>query len=207
MKAAMNRARSHAEQAQAKQKQLADRHRRMMLLKDGDQVLLSTEGLQLRSGTHKLTARYIGPFRVIGTVNDNAVKLELPELLGALHPTFNISRLRLYRDGSARFPERPQRLSQPAAVETDTNGAARYAVEAVLAQRGSGPRRELLVRWQGYGAEHDQWQPRSELVLTAPRAVVQFDAFQQGDTPHAHQMSLRQLRLWRCTHQSGSLCI
>ena len=77
---------------------------------EGDQVLLATEGLQLRSGTHKLTARYIGPFRVLGTVNDNAVTLELPPLLGALHPTFNISRLKLYRDGRALFPGRPQRL-------------------------------------------------------------------------------------------------
>ena len=67
-------------------------------------MLLATEGLQLRSGTHKLTGRYIGPFRVVGSVNDNAVTLELPPLLGALHPTFNISRLKLYRDGRALLP-------------------------------------------------------------------------------------------------------
>ena len=59
-------------------------------------MLLATEGLQLRSGTHKLTGRYIGPFAVIGSVNDNAVTLELPPLLGALHPMFNIGRLKLY---------------------------------------------------------------------------------------------------------------
>ena len=35
---------------------------------------------------------------------------DLPPLLGALHPTFNISRLKLYRDGSKQFPGRPQRL-------------------------------------------------------------------------------------------------
>ena len=102
---ALDHARSKAELAQAKQKRLADRHRRLLQLKEGDQVLLATEGLQLRSGTHKLTGRYIGPFRVLGTVNDNAVTLELPPLLGALHPTFNISRLKLYRDGSARVRE------------------------------------------------------------------------------------------------------
>ncbi|MDD2978257.1 reverse transcriptase domain-containing protein, partial [Aquabacterium sp.] len=55
MKAALDHSRTQAERAQAKQKRLADRHRRLLLLKEGDQVLLSTEHLQLRSGTHKLT--------------------------------------------------------------------------------------------------------------------------------------------------------
>ena len=161
MRQALDHARSKAEQAQARQKRLADRHRRLLQLKEGDQVLLSTEGLQLRSGTHKLTGRYIGPFRVVGTVNENAVKLDLPPLLGALHSTFNISRLKLYRDGSPAFPHRPQRFSQPPAVDADTNGAALYEVECVVAQRGKSGARQLLVRWKGYGPEHDEWIQRS----------------------------------------------
>jgi hypothetical protein len=56
MKKALDLARSRAEIAQSKQKRLADRHRRLLHLGEGDQVLLATEGLQLRSGTHKLTA-------------------------------------------------------------------------------------------------------------------------------------------------------
>ena len=182
MKLALHHARSRAELAQAKQKRLADRHRRLLLLRDGDEVLLATDGLQLRSGTHKLTARYIGPFRVLGTVNDNAVTLQLPPLLGALHSTFNISRLKPYRDGRALFPDRPQRYTQPPAVDSDTNGVARYEVECAVAQRGTGTRRELLVRWKGYGAEHDQWKRRSELVRSAPEAVADYEARQQGAT-------------------------
>jgi hypothetical protein len=193
MKKALDHARSTAELAQAKQKRLADRHRRMLQLKAGDMVLLSTEQLRLRSGTHKLTGRYIGPFRVLGSVNENAVTLDLPPLLGALHPTINISRLKLHRDGQSLFPDRPQQLHQPPAVETDTNGAARYEVECVLAQRGSHARREMLIRWKGYGAEHDQWQRRSELVRTAPIAVANFDALQQGGSLHAAQIAMNQL--------------
>ena len=190
MKKALDHARSTAELAQAKQKRLADRHRRLLQLKAGDMVLLSTDQLRLRSGTHKLTGRYIGPFRVLGSVNENAVTLDLPPLLGALHPTINISRLKLQRDGQSLFPGRPQQLHQPPAVETDTNGAARYEVECVLAQRGSHARRELLIRWKGYGAEHDQWQRRSELIRTAPIAVANFDALQQGGSLHAAQAVL-----------------
>ena len=195
MRLAMDQARSQAERAQAKQKKLADRHRRLLLLRDGDQVLLSTDGLQLRSGTHKLTGRYIGPFRVRGTVNDNAVTLDLPPLLGALHSTFNISRLKPYRDGRALFPGRPQRVHQPPAVLTDTNGVAEYEVECVLAQRGSGARRELLIRWKGYGPEDDQWQLRSQLSRTAPLKVAEYDALQQGSSLRAVHAALYQLLL------------
>ena len=152
-------------------------------------MLLATEGLQLRSGSHKLTGRYIGPFAVTGSVNDNAVTLELPPLLGALHPTFNISRLKLYRDGSERFPTRPQRLSAPPATDTDTNGVASYEVEAVLAQRGALRHRQLLVRWKGYGAEHDEWQPRRELARTAPQLLAEFDARQSDGAQHAAQLA------------------
>jgi hypothetical protein len=189
MKKALDFARSKAEIAQERQKRAADSHRRLMLLKPGDKVLLATEGLQLRSGTHKLTGRYIGPFAVTGSVNDNAVTLELPPLLGALHATFNISRLKLYRDGRERFPSRPQRLSAPPAVSADTNGVASYEVEAVLAQRGALRRRELLVRWKGYGAEHDEWKLRNELARTAAEAVAEFDARQSDGAQHAAQLA------------------
>ena len=113
-------------------------------------------------------------------VNDNAVTLDLPPLLGALHPTINISRLKLYRDGRAHFPDRPQRHTQPPAVLTDTNGDAEYAVECVMAQRGPARRRELLVRWEGYGSEHDQWKTRAELLTSAPLKVAEFDALQRS---------------------------
>ena len=197
MKLALDQARSRAERAQAKQKRLADQHRRLLQLQPGDQVLLATEGLQLRSGTHKLTGRYVGPFRVLGAVNDNALTLELPPLLGALHPTFNVSRLKLYRaDDAARFPGRPRRLQQPPAVLTDTNGVASYEVECAMAQRLRGGQRELLVRWSGYGAEHDEWLPRRELARSAPDVLAEFDALQTGVTsPGAARAALHQLIL------------
>jgi hypothetical protein len=59
-------------------------------------------------------------------------------------------------------------------VDADTNGVAEYEVESVLAQRGSTNRRELLIRWKGYGAEHDEWQPRTQLIRTAPIVVAEW---------------------------------
>jgi len=84
-------------------------------------------------------------------------------------------------------------------VSADTNGVAEYEVEAVLAQRsgrgGGRADRELLVRWKGYGAEHDQWQPRRELTRTAPEAVAEFDSRQQGHdvSQRGAQVALQQL--------------
>ncbi len=180
MRRAMDMARSNGERAQARQKRYADRHRRLQQLKAGDEVLLSTEDLQLRSGMHKLTGQYIGPFRVVGCVNDNSVTLDLPPLLSALHPTVNITRLKPYKDGRTAFPDRPLRFSHPPAVDRDTNGAPQWEVECLLASRGSDRRRELLIRWKGYGPEHDEWRRRSWLVRSAPLAVEEFDARQQG---------------------------
>ena len=137
-------------------------------------------------------------------MNDNAVTLELPTLLGALHPTFNISRLKLYHDGSARFPTRPQPHYQPPAVDTDTNGAASYEVEAVLAQRGSARSRQLLVRWKGYGAEHDQWQSRAELMRTAPELVADFDARQRDGSAHAAQLAQLETVARSLAHQMAA---
>lgn len=180
MKDALAAARSRTELAQARQKRAADQHRRLMELKVGDRVMLSTEGLTLRSGNHKLTAKYLGPFPIVAMVNSNAVTLEFPPLLRALHPTVNISRLKLYRDGAELFPGRPQQHTKPPAIDTDTNGNATYEVERIIAQRGPPRRRELLVRWLGYAPEDDQWKSRRELTASAPNAVAEFDAL-QGD--------------------------
>jgi hypothetical protein len=124
------------------------------------------------------------------------VTLDLPPLLGALHHTFNISRLKVYRDGRALFPGRPERLHRPPTVEADSNGAPRYEVESVMAQRGVGARRELLIRWLGYGAEDDEWQLRSELVRTAPLAVALYDAMQRGTSQRSVLAALSQLSLF-----------
>ena len=73
----------------------ADRHRRVVRYSVGDRVLLSTKHLALKGVSGKLKPRYVGPFRVVQLVRDNAVKLELPVSMG-VHPVFNISLVKLY---------------------------------------------------------------------------------------------------------------
>ena len=94
MQAALRFARSHLIDAQQRQVKNADRHRRHAAFAVGDAALLSTGGLQLRNGSNKLCSRFIGPFEVVEVVNANAYKLKLPPQLQALHPTFNIDKLK-----------------------------------------------------------------------------------------------------------------
>ena len=71
----------------------------------------------------------------------------------------------------------------------------------MLAHGAVRARRELLVRWKGYGAEHDQWQLRSRAGAHRATAVAEFDALQQGGSPHAAQAALYQLLLQLLAHQ------
>ena len=145
-------------------------------------MLLSAEGINLRGGNNKLCARYLGPFAVTAVVNANAYTLKLPPQLAALYPTFNIDKLKLYRDGRARFPDRPQRYKRPPPeAEANSNGDQTFVVEEVLAsrRRGRGPI-EYLVAWRGYPPEENTWEPRSSLADGAADALALFERRQEA---------------------------
>ena len=184
MQTALRFAREHLMSAQERQVLNADRHRRTVHFAVGDRVLLTTEGLQLRNFSNKLCSRYIGPFTVTAVVNVNAYTLELPPQLQALHPTFNVDKLKPYRNGIASFPDRPQRHNRPPpTAEADSNGDREYEVEHIVAKRKKGRAYEYLVAWKGYPAEENSWEPRQSLVGAADR-LAEFE-HNQRDVPDA----------------------
>jgi transposase InsO family protein len=176
MKEAFDFARSQLVTAQERQARNADRHRRELRLGVGDQVLLTTEGLQLRNFTNKLCSRFIGPFPITKVVNANAFELKLPPQLQALHPVFNISRLKPYVPNNSKFATRPQRFDRPPPeADADTNGDAVFEVERIVAARGRGRSLRYLVAWKGYPPEENTWVPRSNLS-NAREALAEFEA-------------------------------
>ena len=180
MQAALRFAHDHLLTAQQRQARNADRSRRDLSLAVGDEVLLSTDGLQLKHGSDKLCSRYVGPFRITAVVNRNAYTLALPPQLQALHPTFNIEKLKRYRDGRALFPGRPQAFDRPPPViEQDSNGDQEWAVESIVAQRLKGRRKEYLVAWVGYPPEENTWEPRETVKET--EALDRWLAHQEPD--------------------------
>ncbi|MCI17945.1 hypothetical protein A2U01_0039096, partial [Trifolium medium] len=85
--------------AQSQQKSYADRKRRDLEFKEGDQVFLKvTPVLNLRGvfKTKKLCPRYIGPFQVIERIGEVAYRLALPPEMSGMHDVFHVSQLRKF---------------------------------------------------------------------------------------------------------------
>ena len=165
----------------AQQRQADNASRRPASLAVGDQVMLSIEGLTIRGFDNKLAGRYVGPFAVTAVVNANAYTLALPPQLKALHPTFNIDKLKLYRDGMAAFPSRPRPFARPPPVAVaDSNGDAVWEVERITAQRKHGRAYQYLVSWKGYPAEENTWESRANLRGSAKRILAEWDRLQSA---------------------------
>jgi len=170
-------AKEHLLKAQRRQAHHADKHRREVLFKVGDEVLLSTAHLKLIGGgdrTAKFTYKYIGPFKIKRVVNNNAYELELPPQL-QIHPVLNVSRLKAYHDGRVAFPLRTRADTQPPPALTSSDGDE-YEVESILAKRGKGARTQYLVRWKGWPVWEATWEKRRSL----DGAADVLDDFEQG---------------------------
>jgi hypothetical protein len=146
----LRRAKECLQRARDRAKAYADAHRRDVTLEVGQQVLLSTANLKFKvSSSRKLLPRYIGPFKVVATRGPVAYKLELPPTMKC-HDVFHVSMLAPFR-ASGRY--------QPPPVPVELDGELEYYVEAVLQHQGKPGARQYLIRWQGYGPEHDTWEP------------------------------------------------
>ena len=85
---AVQEAKDLLRKAQERQKGISDAARRELDLEVGQEVLLSTENIRLKSpGTHKLMPRYIGPFTVLARKGPVTYELQLPSAL-KIHPCF-----------------------------------------------------------------------------------------------------------------------
>ena len=152
-------AKKHLEAAQQRQKRHADNSRRLeQTYAVGDNVLLSTKNLTLKTpGTPKLLPRWVGPFKVLRNIDNVAYELELPASMKC-HDVFHVSLLKPYFHNGQHQP------AQPVLLE---DGSVEYVVERILTHRdrhqGRKTVRDYLVQWQGYGPEHNSWEPTENL--------------------------------------------
>ena len=162
--------------AQQRQGHYADQHRRDVVFKVGDRVLLSTEHLKLlgENRSIKFANRHIGPFKILKVIGNNAYELELPPQM-QIHPVLNVSRLLPYRDGLVSHPDRVQIHDRPP-PECDEDGAEIYEIERILARRGgNGPRTEYLVEWKGYPLWESSWVKKINLG-DAREAIAEYES-------------------------------
>ena len=105
--------------------------------------------------------RYDGPYTIIDTNKEHStVTIELPNAPN-IFPTFHTSEIMPFIENDASlFPSRT--FEEPPPILTP-EGSEEFFIDKILDQRRRGRRHQYLVRWHGYGQEHDRWLPASEL--------------------------------------------
>ena len=144
--------------AKDRQKHFADSKRTPLTYAEGDYCLLSSKHLTIvTTGVPKLLPRYLGPFKVHKMVGSAAVKLELPSHW-KVHNVFHVSLTKPWKGSPPTNPE-------PVEVE----GYPEYTVETILSHdlRSKRKGRQViyyLVKWEGFGSEHNSWEPEGNLT-------------------------------------------
>jgi hypothetical protein len=151
--------------AQNRQKQLVDSKRRDVTFKVNDVVLLNSKHINIKhTGSRKLLPRYIGPFKITQCIGAVAYQLELPRNMKC-HNVFHVSLLKAFVPS-----DRHQPLPPPLIIDD----AYEYEVEQVLTHKGNRQgKRKFLVAWKGYPAEHNTWEPESNLT-NCPEVLQQY---------------------------------
>ncbi|KAL8445921.1 hypothetical protein Emed_005293 [Eimeria media] len=179
------RAARHIARAQQQQQQQANKHRRDVVFREGDKVLLSTAHLPAQ-GCPKLQERFVGPFKVLKVLSDVAYKLDLPPSY-TIHPVFHVSRLRPFCE-DANLP-REQRWSP---IQRD--GHLEYGVAAILDVRGPRKQPQYLIHWKGKSADEATWEPAANLTR-CKHLSRSFHKTRNRQSAHQdHQQSIRQGR-------------
>jgi hypothetical protein len=188
LESALRRGLDAAAEAQIRMTAQLNAQRKRSPFRVGDKVYLSTEHLSFPAAdSPKFKERFIGPFTILELHgHGNAVKLDLPAeyLAHRMHPVVNVSRLK-------KFTERPPHLgpshiTNPPPIATADDGQQFYEVDHIVTmQVRKGGKRFVRVRWKGYAAQHDTWEPYEKILADCPVAITTYEATHRAAAPRA----------------------
>ena len=117
----------------------------------------------------KLSARWMGPFKILAKTAPNTYRLAVPAAWRAFNE-FNVERLR-------RYLRRPLELGgdadEPLPVVAQ-DGSLEHEVAAILQFRLRAGRPQVLVRWAGQDASGESWEPLENLT-NCEEAIAAFE--------------------------------
>lgn len=162
MKVALESARQNLLASQERMRKAANQHRRDKEYSVGDKVWLSAKHLPMKAFLEiprKIRRKFVGPFTVSEKISPVAYTLALPKDW-RIHPTFHVSRFKDYWTSD----DFPRDDFQPIGELAEGEQEAEYEVEAIIGCKGRGRRKKYLVKWKGYAAHENSWEPRDNLT-------------------------------------------
>ena len=164
-----------------------DRAHHPQYLRAGDWALLRLHrGYDIpanRRTGRKVGQQFVGPFQVLERIGRLAYRLAIPNNW-KIHPVFTVAQLEPCPDPS-EDPFHRVRPTDPEAVNAERDDEEpEWEVERILdkreIKRGRGYSTEYLVRWKGWGNEHDRWVNQKDLF--AEDLIRQYEEH-QADIP------------------------
>jgi len=178
MKTAIEEAKSTIRKAQDDMKKYYDRQRTLApVFKPGDKVFLDATDIRTTRPSQKLSHRRLGPFVVERQIGPMAYCLRLPHRMKQLHPVFNVVKLTPAPDDSITGRKTED---HPPPIVID--GEPEWEVEEILNSRWHRRRFQYLIKWKGYGREHNSWESAPE--VSAPELIAEFHCKHPGAPRH-----------------------
>ncbi|KAI3742402.1 hypothetical protein L1987_60083 [Smallanthus sonchifolius] len=155
--------------AQDCQKSYPDKRRRPIEFDVGDRVMLKVspwKGIIRFRKRGKLSPRFVRPFRIMAQFGEVAYRLELPDELSGIHPTFYVSHLRkCLADESAHVP----------LTDIEVDNSLNYIEElvAILDRKEKRLRNKIIqlvkVQWKHRKGSESTWETEAEMRESYPQ--------------------------------------
>ena len=139
----------------ARQVMAAQTRKLFIPFKKGDKVWLEAHNLKQHVANPKFAPKQ-GPFTIVKVLLSITYELKLPKTW-KIHPVFHASLLSHYGKNPVHSPNF---LKPPPDL---IGGEEEYKIEKILCHWGSPSNCSFLIRWKGFSAKDDSWEPKQNL--------------------------------------------